>query len=599
MRHTGTWRSPYLAVAGVALGYVAVAYLIDNKYYQLMITLMLLWSVMGLSWNMLSGYSGMISFGHAAFWGLGAYTVTLALVNFDITPWLGIPLGVLVGMAAALLIGYPTFRLRGHYFALAMLAYPLALLYVIEWLGYQEVPLPMKREQPALYMQFDDQRVYVLFALALLVAAMLISLRVERSRFGLSLMAIKQNEPAAEAAGIDALKWKLLAIMVSGALGAAAGGLYALVLLIVTPQTVFGVLVSAQALVLALFGGVGTVWGPVIGAAILVPLAETLNGELGHIIPGIQGVVYGLAIILVILLAPDGIYWRVRDALARPGVRGSGARAEPAAPDAPPVPVRVMAAELPAKRPSAVGEPILELRGVTRSFGGLRALDDISFTIGKGALQGIIGPNGSGKTTLFNVLNGFLAPDHGSILFKGRNLVGLKPNRVCRLGIGRTFQVVRTFARMTVLQNALVGAFVHSRDRRHAESAALEALERVGLQDHAGMLAGLLTNKERRLMELARALASKPDLILMDETLAGLAAQETDELLVLLRMLNNEELTILIIEHTMHAMLRLADDFIVLDHGRMIAQGRPETVVRIPEVIEAYLGKKWMSRVAH
>jgi branched-chain amino acid transport system ATP-binding protein/branched-chain amino acid transport system permease protein len=588
-------RSPYVAVAGVAVAYLAVAFSIHNTYYQLMITLMLLWSVMALSWNALSGYSGLVSFGHASFWGLGAYTVTLALVKFDIVPWLGIPLAIAVGTVAALLIGYPTFRLRGHYFALAMLAYPLALLYIFEWAGYQEVPLPMKREQPLLYMQFADQRAYVVMALALLVVAMVVSLKVERSRFGLALLAIKQNEPAAEAAGIDALKWKLLAIMLSGALGSAAGGLYALVLLIVTPQAVFGVLVSAQALVLTLFGGVGTVWGAVIGAAILVPLAEMLNGELGSILPGIQGVVYGMAIIGVILLAPEGLYWRVRDWLVQRGTLEPSAALSIGNRPQPGLALRPL--ELGARPNGAAAAPLLELRGVSRSFGGLQALQDVTFSVPAGALQGIIGPNGSGKTTLFNLLNGFLRPDSGEILCSGESLVGLKPNRVCRLGIGRTFQVVRTFPRMSVLQNAMVGAFVASPDDREAEALALGALQRVGLLERAGVLAGVLTNKERRLMELARALASRPKLILMDETLAGLAPRETDELLEVLRELNAQGLTIVIIEHTMRAMVRLADNFIVLDHGRLVTQGKPDEVVHDKRVIEAYLGKRWMDRV--
>src|SRR6185312_9554796 len=176
---------------------------------------------------------------------------------------------------------------------------------------------PMKREAPLLYMQFEDPRGYVVLALGLLVGALLISLKVENSRFGMALLAIKQNEPAAEAAGIDTWRWKMLALMLSGALAAVAGGLYGVVLLVVTPDTVFGMLVSAQALILALFGGVGSLWGPVIGAFVLVPLAEGLNAELGSVLPGIQGVVYGLAIVAIILCAPEGVYWRVLDRLNR------------------------------------------------------------------------------------------------------------------------------------------------------------------------------------------------------------------------------------------------------------------------------------------
>src|SRR5262245_30845466 len=304
--------------AGIVLfcgAYLLLGLLVSNSYYQLILTLVLLWATMGLAWNMLSGYSGLISFGHAVFFGLGGYSMTIVFVKFGLTPWLGIPLGVMVGVLAGIVIGLATFRLRGHYFALSMLAYPLAMLYVFEWLGYQEVTLPMMRESPALYAQFADPQAYMVLALALMVACMLISLRVERSRFGMSLLAIKQNEAAAEAAGIDALSWKMRAMILSAAMAAAAGGLYAVVLLIVTPQSMFGMLVSAQALVVTLFGGVGTLWGPVIGSVILVPLAETLHAELGNIVPGIQGVVYGLAIIGIILLAPEGIYWRIRDRL--------------------------------------------------------------------------------------------------------------------------------------------------------------------------------------------------------------------------------------------------------------------------------------------
>jgi branched-chain amino acid transport system ATP-binding protein/branched-chain amino acid transport system permease protein len=258
------------AILLFAIAVLALSLVLRSAYYELVLTQVLLWAVLSLAWNLLSGYSGYFSFGHAVFWGLGAYTVSLGMIHLDLSPWLTIPFCAIVGAAAGALIGYPTFRLRGHYFALAMLAYPLAILYVFQWLGYQELALPMKRESPLLYMQFDDQRLYVVLALGLLVAGLLITLKVENSRFGMSLLAIKQNEPAAEAAGIDTWRWKMLALMLSGALAAVAGGLYGVVLLVVTPETVFGMLVSAQALILALFGGVGSLWGPVIGAMVNV-----------------------------------------------------------------------------------------------------------------------------------------------------------------------------------------------------------------------------------------------------------------------------------------------------------------------------------------
>jgi ABC-type branched-subunit amino acid transport system ATPase component/ABC-type branched-subunit amino acid transport system permease subunit len=574
--------APLLVIAIVAIAWISLGMVVTNSYYQLMLTLVPIWAVMGLSWNLLSGYTGLISFGHAAFFGLGAYTVTIALVKFDITPWLGIPLGMIVGAIAGIVIGYPTFRLRGVYFALAMLAYPMALLYVFVWLGYQEVPLPMKREEPALYMQFSDYRVYIALAVGLLVVSLLISLAVERSRFGMSLTAIKQNEPAAEAAGIDTLAWKMRAIMLSGAVAAAAGGLYAVVLLVVTPDSVFGVLTSAQALTIALVGGIGILWGPLIGAAILIPLSETLQAHLGDVIPGIQGVVYGIAIILVVLLAPEGVFWRVRDQFQRRWAT----RAVQATPLAPHI---VTAAPAPA----TPRKPILALSGISKSFGGLRAVTNVSFEIGDSEIVGIIGPNGAGKTTLFNLLNGFLQADSGKVVFAGRELIGLKPNRICRLGVGRTFQVARAFPRLSVLNNVVVGAYATTTNDADAFGAASAALTQVGLFRRADAIASQLTNKELRLMELARALAGRPRLLLMDEPLAGLASQEIEDMLAVIRSLAARGMTIVIIEHTMRAMVRLAERFVVLDHGAILAIGQPSEITNNGSVIEAYLGKKW------
>ena len=259
-------RRQALLIAAFGIVYAVATAFAQNSYYQLIMTLVPVWAVMGLAWNVLSGYSGFVSFGHAAFFGLGAYSLALAQIHWGLSPWLGIPLAGVVGAFAGLVVGFPTFRLRGHYFALAMLAYPLALLYVFEWLGYQELTLPMQREAPLAYMQFEDHRVYAWLALALMLGAMVLTGLIERSRFGMSLLAIKQDEAAAEAAGIRTLAWKLRAITLSGAMAGTIGGLYAVVLLVVTPPAVFGMLVSAQALIVAMFGGVGTLWGPIIGA---------------------------------------------------------------------------------------------------------------------------------------------------------------------------------------------------------------------------------------------------------------------------------------------------------------------------------------------
>ncbi|MBX9631991.1 MAG: branched-chain amino acid ABC transporter ATP-binding protein/permease [Burkholderiales bacterium] len=551
-------------------------------------TVVPVWAVMGLAWNLLSGYSGLVSFGHAAFFGLGAYFVALAQIHWGLTPWIGIPLAGVLGGIAGLVVGLPTFRLRGHYFALAMLAYPLALLYVFEWLGYQELTLPMQRETPILAMQFADHRVHAFIALGLMLSAMGLTSRLERARFGLSLVAIKQDEAAAEAAGIDTLRWKLKAIVLSGALAGVVGGFYAVVLLVVTPPAVFGMLVSAQALIVAMFGGVGTVWGPVIGAVVLVPLSEILHARLGNVIPGIQGVVYGIAIVAVILMAPEGVFWRVKDLLLR---RGSKQTLTPDGPAAAKTPI--------ADRPErADGKPVLQLRNVSKAFGGLKAVQDVSFEVANGEILGIIGPNGAGKTTLFNLLNGFIAPDQGEVRFEGRNIVGEKPYRICASGIGRTFQVVRPFRRMTVEQNVVVGAFVHSASDSEAQVIARAALVEVGLEAHARRLAGGLTNKELRLLELARALAGKPKLLLLDETLAGLGGGDVEEVIAVVRKLAAKGITIVIIEHTMPAMVRLVDRFIVLDHGAVLATGLPTEITRNPAVIDAYLGKRWRTEGA-
>ena len=505
--------------------YAALSLSVTNSYYQLVMTLVPVWAIFGLSWNLLSGYTGLISFGHAAFFGVGAYTVVLGQVYFDLSPWITIPIAAVLGGIAGLLIGFPTFRLHGHYFALAMLAYPLAILYVFEWLGLQEVTLPIKRDNPIAYMQFADHRLYTLLALAMMLGTILLTRAVERSRFGMALLAIKQNEAAAEAAGINTLVWKLRAITLSGAIAGAVGGFYAVVLLVVTPQSVFGMLVSAQALTVAMFGGVGTVWGPVIGSVILIPLAEMLNAEAGSRFPGIQGVIYGLAIICVILLAPEGLFWKVRDFFRKRSA--PQAAATPSKPELPTAAAAAALIPLRPKRSHGTGDVVLEVRNLSRSFGGLKAVQNVSFKLRRNEILGIIGPNGAGKTTLFNLLNGFLRPGTGEILLDGRDMSGRKPHELCEAGIGRTFQIMRPFLRMSISDNVMVGAYVRARTDAEARQLATEAIARVGLSDIADRIAGELTTKELRLMELARALAGQPRILLLDETLAGLGHERS------------------------------------------------------------------------
>ena len=418
----------------------------------------------------------------------------------------------------------------------------------------------MHREHPAAYLEFIDTRLYTVVAMGLLAAGVVVCVLVENSRFGLALLAIRQNELAAEAAGINARQWKMRALITSGVIAAAAGGLYACVLLVVTPDSVFGLLVSAQPVVVTLFGGVASIWGPVIGAAVLVPLAELLNAQLGNVLPGIQGVVYGAAIIVIILAAPDGLFWTIRDRWFRRAL--------------PPPPLALPALPVPSRAYATAGgaDHLLQVRNLSRSFGGLRAVSEVSFTVARGEILGIIGPNGAGKTTLFNLLNGVLPADEGSATLAGEPMLGHKVHQVCRMGVGRTFQVVRSFPRLPLLDNVIVGAYgagLSDRDAMAAAELRIAPRRPVAVRDTPGRAAhqqAVAADGTR-----ARARRSAAPVAARRDAGGPRARRVRRSARRVWHRLRDEGMTIAIIEHTMHAMMRIADRFVVLDHGAVLA----------------------------
>ena len=373
-----TCAARHCSIAAFGTAYAVATAFAQNSYYQLIMTVVPVWGVMGLAWNLLSGYSGFVSFGHAAFFGLGAYFVALAQIKWGLTPWLGIPGAGVLGALAGLVVGVPTFRLRGHYFALAMLAYPLALLYVFEWLGYQELTLPMEREAP--------DRVHAVRGPSHLRLARAradarrdgadqrwSSVRASACRSSRSSRTRRRPRPRASGRWRGSCK----AITLSGAMAGTVGGFYAVVLLVVTPPAVFGMLVSAQALIVTMFGGVGTLWGPVIGAVVLVPLSELLHARLGNVIPGIQGVVFGVAIVAVIAA---GARRRVLEGQG-PVLRRGGAASRPARRAVRRRPGNARGAELPVRAERADTAVMLEVHNVSKAFGGLKAVQDVSMQV--------------------------------------------------------------------------------------------------------------------------------------------------------------------------------------------------------------------------
>ena len=576
---------------------------LDQRFYVRVLTLSVVWALAGVAWNLVAK-AGQISLGHSAFVGIGAYGFTILLRGGGTSPWTGMVVGMGVAAAVALAIGLPTFRLRGFYFTLATISFPLILELLVAHYGDPELTVPFHPESEWRFMEFSDSHTYVWVGLGMLVVALAISELIDVTSFGFALRAIRDNEVLARAVGIRTVAWKSAAFMISAALSAAMAVLWVKAVLRVTvAEEVFGITVVIVMLSVAFVGGVGQTWGPVVGAAFLIPLAMFLDDSIGESVPGAQELVYAAALVLVALLIPRGILPAIEQGCRRLAARPdpSGARSgwsllqRLAAPPPRPSPLLSVSRRSHRSRlPPAADAPVLEVEGVAKSFGANRVLADVSFAVGAGRRVGIIGPNGAGKTTLFNIMTAHLRADAGRILFKGVPVDRMRAPRRYELGISRTFQVPQGFHLMSPLDNVVVAAIGAS--VAHPVVASMAMLERVGLAGKALGELSALTVAETKNLELARAMVSEPELLLLDEPLAGLNEAERVRFFEIVDELVAPQTAIVVIEHSVRSLIRYVESVVALDDGRVIAQGPPEAVVSDTRVIEAYLGSKWMER---
>ena len=573
---------------------------LEQRFHVRVLTLTVVWAIAGVAWNLMAK-AGQISLGHSAFVGIGAYGFTILLRDNGTSPWTGMIIGMAVAAVVALIIGLPTFRLKGFYFTLATISFPLIMELLVSHYGDPELTVPFHPENEWKFMEFSDAHTYVWVGLAMLVVALAVNVLIDVTSFGFALRAIRDNEVLARAVGLRTVAWKSAAFMISAALSAAMAVLWVKAVLRVTvAEEVFGITVVIVMLSVAFVGGVGQTWGPVIGAAFLIPLAMFLDDSIGESVPGAQELVYAAALVLVALLMPLGILPAIQKGVQRAAAwgptaerQGAGLVRRWAAPAPQPSPLlRLSARAGRSKRMPDSAAAVLEVDSVAKSFGANLVLSDVSFGVEAGQRVGVIGPNGAGKTTLFNIMTAHLRADAGSIRFKGVDVDRMRAPRRYELGISRTFQVPQGFHLMSPLDNVVVAA-IGARVPRPME-ASMEMLERVGLADKALGELNALTTAETKNLELARAMVSKPELLLLDEPLAGLNEAERVRFFETVDELVEAHTAIVVIEHSVRSLIQYVESVVALDEGRIIAQGPPETVVSDPRVIEAYLGSKWM-----
>ena len=541
---------------------------------------------------LLTGVGGLTSFGQAAFCGFGAYTTAVLTTTYGLSPWLTLPLSLLVSGIAAVVLGLVTVRLSGHYLPLGTIAWGIGLFYLfskLEFLGRNDGISAIPPLSIGSFKMIDPGTIYFAIWIAVLISALL-TMNLLDSRTGRAIRALRRGHIAAEAFGVHTPRAKLLVFIYAAVLAGLSGWLYAHFVRAANP-TPFGAQAGIEYLFVAVVGGAGYVWGGVLGAAIVVILKEVLQSYLPLIFGGsgqLETIVFGILLVMLLQLAPTGVWpWLMARLPFKPGRKR---------PDT--------SLTLPSRpRPASMPSVLLQIENARKQFGGVIAVNDVSFDVQAREIVALIGPNGAGKSTTFNLITGVLTASSGRISVLGKSVNNAPPQEIVKLGISRTFQHVKLVPDMTVLENVAIGAHLRGQsgaiasmlrldraDEARLLAEATRQIERVGLGEQINQLAGSLSLGQQRIVEIARALCVDPMLLLLDEPAAGLRHMEKQQLAGLLRQLRDGGMSVLLVEHDMGFVMDLADRIVVLDFGTKIAEGTPTAIKTNPDVIKAYLG---------